>query len=341
MAFDVVTGATGHLGNVLVRALRAAGRPVRAVASTGDDVSPLAGLGVELATADVRDPGALRRAFDGAERVFHLAGLVSITTGQEPLLQAVNVQGTHNVLEACQASGVRRLVYTSSVHALTEPGGGVLDETAGFDPARATSAYGRTKAAASLEVQRAALQGVVDAVLVLPTGVVGPFDFRLSEVGELLLDLEAGRVPFLVPGAHDFVDVRDVAAGTIAAAERGRTAEAYLLAGERVAVTTLAATVARLTHARVPATLPLGLARVVAGFAPAFERLTGRRALLTPYALHALNVPFTVSHEKATRELGFRPRAIADSVADALAWHHTRLARRATVAPGRVTARSP
>ncbi|MBL8923252.1 MAG: NAD-dependent epimerase/dehydratase family protein [Myxococcaceae bacterium] len=337
MGFDTITGATGHLGNVLARELRAQGRAVRAVAASGDDVSPLHGLGVELVTADVRDPAALQRAFAGSERVFHLAGLVSITTGQESLLQAVNVQGTRNVVEACRAVGVRRLVYTSSVHALTEPAQGVLDETAGFDPARASGAYGKSKAAASLEVQGAARAGALDAVLVLPTGVVGPFDFRLSEVGELLLGLEAGRVPFLVAGAHDFVDVRDVAAGTIAAAERGRTGEAYLLAGERVEVVRLAATVARLSGARVPPLLPLGLARVVAGFAPVFERVTGRRALLTPYALHALRAPFTVSHEKASRDLGFSPRPIATSVADALEWHHAGRARR-RVAPGRVSA---
>lgn len=335
MALVAITGATGHLGNVLVRELRARGEAVRAVLAPGDDPSPLEGLGASVVEADVRQADELRAAFDGVARVFHLAGIVSITSGQEQALQAVNVGGTRNVIEACRAAGVGRLVYTSSVHALTEPSGGVLDETAGFDPELATGAYGKSKAAASRDVQRAGQDGALDTVLVLPTGVVGPYDFRTSEVGQLLLDLEAGRVPFILEGGHDFVDVRDVALGTIAAAERGRRGEAYLLSGERLSVMDLARTVSAHTGCRVPRVFPTPIARVVASAAPAWERLTGRRALLTSYAVHALLVPFTVSHEKASRELGFSPRPVTTSLADALAWHHAHPEARRVVAPGR------
>ncbi len=335
MRVNAITGATGHLGNVLARELCASGARVRAIVQPGDDVSPLAGLPVELVEADVRDVAAVSEAVRGAERVFHLAGIVSITAGQEARLQAVNVGGTQAMLAACRAEGVRRLVYTGSVHALTEPPGGVLTEAAGFDPKLATGAYGRSKAAACRAVQEAARAGEVDAVLVLPTGVVGPFDFRTSEVGQLLLDLAAGRVPFLLPGAHDWVDVRDVALGTLAAAERGRRGEAYLLGGERMSLLDLARVVREVTGCRVPRVLPAGVARSVAAFAPAWERLSRRRALLTPYAVHALSVPFTVSHDKATRELGFAPRPIAASLRDALAWHHAQAGARRRVGPGR------
>jgi dihydroflavonol-4-reductase len=223
-----------------------------------------------------------------------------------------------------------------SVHALVEPPGGLLDETAGFDPARAVGPYARTKAMASRLVQAAARAGDVDAVLVLPTGVVGPFDFRTSEMGQLLLDLEAGRVPFVPPGGHDFVDVRDVALGTLAAADRGRAGEAWLLGGEYLAMRQVAELVASQAGRRAPPVLPVAMVRAVAAFAPAWERSTGRRALLTPYALHALSAPFRVSHEKARRELGYAPRPVAASLRDALAWHHARTGPRRAVGPGRV-----
>jgi dihydroflavonol-4-reductase len=339
MAIDVITGATGHLGNVLARALRARGAVVRALVQPGDDVTPLAGLGVELVEADVRQPESLRRALHAAERVFHLAGVVSITTGQEARLEAVNVGGTLNVIAACRVARVGRLVYMSSVHALTEPSGGVLDERAGFDPARAVGPYARSKALASRAVQGAAQRGELDAVLVLPTGVLGPFDFRTSEMGQVLYDLEAGHVPFLLPGAHDWVDVRDVAWGTLAAAERGRTGEAYLLGGERLSMEALATLVSLETRCRVPRVVPLWQARALAALAPLYERLTGRRALLTPYALHALTAPFSVSHEKASRELAFLPRPIARTVRDALEWHRARGAPERRVGPGRLQPR--
>lgn len=335
MSLTVVTGATGHLGNVLVRELLSGGHTVRAVVQPGDDASPLEGLDVEKVEADVREADALTRAFVGSEFVFHLAGIVSITAGQRARLEAVNVGGTRAVMAACRAAHVGRLIHTGSVHALTEPREGVLDETAGFDPDLAAGDYGKSKAKACREVQQAVAQGELDAVLVLPTGVVGPFDFRRSEMGQLLLDLEAGRVPFLPPGGHDFVDVRDVALGTLAAATRGRSGEAYLLGGERLTIHHVARLVHRQTGARVPRVLPTWVMRVLASPAPLWERATGRRALLTPYAVHALSVPFTVSHQKAAHDLAYEPRTLDASLNDALAWHHAHRGPHAELGPGR------
>lgn len=331
---DVVTGATGHLGNVLVRELLARGEAVRVVIQPGDDTSPLEGLELQRVESDIRDGAKLRQAFAGARRVFHLAGIVSITRAQREKMRDVNVGGTRAVLQACREAGVSRLVHMGSVHALTEPPRGVLDESCGFDASKATGAYGKTKAEACAAVQRAVREGEVDAVLVLPTGVVGPLDARLSEVGQLLLDLEAGRVPFLLSGGHDWVDVRDVARGTLLAAERGARGEAYLLGSEYVTVVDLARVVSEETGSRVPRILPRWVAQVLATSAPLVEAVTRRRALLTPYAVHALTVPFTVSHQKATRELGFNPGPVRQALRDALAWHHAHQVR--APGPGRV-----
>ncbi|MHB8872341.1 MAG: NAD-dependent epimerase/dehydratase family protein, partial [Myxococcaceae bacterium] len=238
MNFDsaAVTGATGHLGNVLVRELLARGKKVVAVVMEGDDLRPLDGLAAKRVVGDVTDRVSLERAFEGVEVVFHLAGLVAITSGMQERLRLVNVEGTKNAVAACRVAGVKRLVYTGSVHALVEPtAGGVLDEGAGFDPSRAQGDYGRSKAEASLAVLEAA-GGGVDAVLVLPTGVIGPRDYRLSEMGELVRSFGQGRVRAAIGGGYDFVDVRDVASGHLLACERGRSGECYIVNAERLTV---------------------------------------------------------------------------------------------------------
>lgn len=321
LGHTVVTGATGHVGNVLVRALRERGLPVRVVVRPRADLRPLHGLGVEAVHGDITEAASLERAFAGADVVFHAAGLVSITAGREAALAAINVEGTGNVVAACRKAGVRRLVYVSSVHALPEPPpGGTLDESAGFHPHRAFGPYGQSKAAASRLVQEATRDGL-DAVLVLPTGCVGPFDYRLSEVGQLVGLAGRGVLPVVLQGGYDWVDVRDVALGAIAAAERAPRGEAYLLSAGHLSAMELCAAVASAAGVRPPrAALPLWLARGLAYGGYAWERVTGRRALLTPYAVHTIAKDFDISTEKARRDLGFAPRPLATSLADAWRW---------------------
>ncbi len=316
-----VTGGTGHLGNVLVRELVRRGHPVRVLARPGDPLVSLAGLPVEIVEGDVLRPASLAPALRGATCVFHLAGVVSISTLDEERVRAVNVDGTRNVLAACRAAGVRRLVYTSSVHALVEPRpGGVLDERTGYEPARAFGAYGRAKAAASLAVVEAARAGL-DAVLVLPTAVVGPFDYRPSEMGDLIRLLARRAVPVALGGGYDFVDVRDVAVAHVLAAERGRSGESYLVTGGRLAVRDVLRILSERARRAPPRwVVPLPVAAAAARLAPAWERITRRRALLTPYSVHTLSVAFRISDEKARRELGFRSIPVEQSLRDAWDW---------------------
>ncbi len=339
-----VTGGTGHLGNVLVRELLRRGKRVKALVVEGDDRRALAGLGVERVPGDVTAPASLAAAFAGAEVVFHLAGIVSITGGSRERLRRVNVEGTRNVAAACRAAGVRRLVYTSSVHALVElDRGGVLDERSGFAPVEARGDYGRSKAEASRVALAAGGEGL-DVVLVLPTGVVGPYDYRLSEVGQLVRLYGEGRLRAGIAGAYDFVDVRDVAVGHVLAAEKGRPGESYLLNGSRISVAGMFAVLAEATGRPPPRLLlPLPAARLLALGAPLYERATGRRALLTPYAVHALGIDFAIDDAKARRELGHSSRPVAESLRDAWTWMRddpqSPLHARVSVGPGRVVAR--
>lgn len=316
-----VTGATGHLGNVLVRELLRRAKRVRALVEPSDDLRPLSGLPIEIVRGDVTRKETLAGAFSGVDVVFHMAGVVSISSLDVNLVRTVNVDGTRNVVEAARRAGVRRLVYTSSVHAFAEPpSGGVLVETAAYEPALAPGDYGKAKAEAS-RIVLDAIQGGLDAVIVNPTAVLGPFDYRISEMGELLRMFARRRLPAVVDGGYDFVDVRDVASGHLLAAEKGRTGESYLLTGGRMSVRELMRVLGD-EAGRPPPRLVLSLpvAAAIARFAPAWEKITGRRALLTPYAVHTISIDFEIRDRKARDGLGFTSMPVEQSLRDAWRW---------------------
>jgi len=317
----VVTGATGHVGNVLVRELTRRGRRVRAIVQPSESTDAIAGLAVDVARADVRDFGSLVATFAGADLVYHLAGIITISGGQARLLQEVNVLGARNVARACLEAGVGRLVYTSSVHALEVPPDGVpVCETTEFRPDALDGDYARSKARASIEIRRSVEQGL-DAVIVFPSGIIGPYDFRLSDMGCLFTDFARGRLRAYVDGAYDFVDVRDVVAGLILAAEKGRRGEGYILSGERVSVKDLLTLLERVTGVRARARrLPFWLARLAARFAPAYCRLRRAKPRFTSYSLRVLRSNCLMDSSKAARELGYVPRPLAESVRDTIDW---------------------
>ncbi|MBP1611353.1 MAG: hypothetical protein H6Q01_16 [Acidobacteria bacterium] len=316
----LVTGATGHVGAQLVRALLDDGRRVRALVRR--DRRAIDGLPVETVTGDVRDPTSILRALDGVEVVYHLAALISLTGEQGGRVHAVNVAGTRAVVEGCLARGVSRLVHFSSIHALSQiPRGEALDERRPAADARRAPAYDRSKAAGEREVAAGVARGL-SATIVLPTAVLGPFDFKPSRMGRVLLDLARGRLPALVDGAFDWVDGRDVARAAIAAERVGRPGERYLLSGTFLPLADLAALVARFSGAPAPrVVVPQWLARPIAPVAAAWARLTGSEPRFTPDSLLALRTGHPrIDHGKAAAELGYRPRPLRETVRDALSW---------------------
>jgi dihydroflavonol-4-reductase len=316
-----VTGATGHIGNVLVRELLSRGEDVRAVVPAWEDTTPLDGLVVEIVESDVRDVASLIRAFEGSGLVYHLAGIVAITAGMSELLDQVNLEGTRNVVQACLETGARRLVYTSSIHAIAEPPRGtVIDERLPFDPDGTFGDYGRSKARATLEVLKGVEQGL-DAVVLCPTGVIGPYDYAPSEMGQLMINVAQGKLWARVEGAHDFVDVRDVTKGLMLAAKKGRTGESYILSGERITVDELMAMLEEVTGVEPPSfKVPLALARVGAELAPLYYRMSRTKPLFTSYSVRVLASNRLTTCDKARHELGYSPRPIRESVTDAIQW---------------------
>jgi dihydroflavonol-4-reductase len=317
----LVTGATGHIGNVLVRKLLERGEKVRALIWGGEDTTPLKDLNVEQVVGDVLDPASLEPAMRGVDTVYHLAGVISIMPGRNPFVWQVNVEGTRNVLDAAQRANVRRLVYTSSIHAIARaPHGVIMDESLGFDQNNPYGEYDRSKAAASLEVQKAAAKGL-DAVIVCPTGVIGPYDFRGSEMGEVIRSASEAHTMLYVDGAYDFVDVRDVVDGLIAARERGRQGESYILSGQRLSVRYMLETVREVSgKAFASIKIPFSLAEFAARFTPWYYKRSKAKPRFTPYSLEVLQSNSDISFKKALAELGYQPRPIYESIADTVRW---------------------
>ncbi len=272
-------------------------------------------------------PETLDQACRGVDTVYHLAGLISIMPGWNSMVQRVNIEGTRNVVAACRKANVRRLVYTSSIHALGRPEHGVIiDENTPYDPEHAISAYDYSKASASLEVLKACQEGL-NAVLACPTGVIGPWDFRLSELGTIIRGAVKGQPQLYVKGAYDFVDVRDVAEGIRLAAEKGQTGHSYILSGERLDVQHLISTLWELTGKRFKhLRIPTALAKFAAKFTPLYYRLASVRPRFTPYSLATLESNSNISHAKASRELGYQPRPLLETLRDTVAWFEQELA---------------
>lgn len=318
----VITGATGHIGNVLVRELIARGQTVRALVLPDDDCRPLLGFDTELVYGDVTDLSSLESAFAEADLVFHLAGIVTIMPSMKKVLERVNVGGMRNVVAACRTTGVRRLVYTSSIHAIAEPPHGtVIDESQPFDSDRVLGDYARSKARATLLLLDEVRKGGLDAVICCPTGVIGPWDYGISNIGQLILDFASGHLKSYVSGAYDYVDVRDVANGLILAAEKGQPGRHYIFSGAQVQVLELMKELEWNTGYPAPTyEIPSTIARAAGVLASVYYRLIRRRPVFTAYSIDVLRSNSQVTSARARAELGFTTRPWQDSIRDHVEW---------------------
>lgn len=313
----LVTGATGHVGSNLVRALLEQGQEVRALVHSQRHA--LDGLDVECVAGNVGDPPSLDAAMRGVTDVYHLAGLISILGDRGGEVARVNIDGVAAVAKAARKAGVRRLVHMSSCHAFDlDWGPGPIDETTPR-PKSSDPFYNRSKALGEAAVRKEIALGL-DAVIVNPTGVIGPFDFGPSRMGRFFLAFARGNLPALIDGGFDFVDVRDLAASTIAAAKLGQTGENYLLGGHYLHIREVARAAALVLGVRGPRVVsPMWAARLAAPLMDAFGRTTGREPLYTSESLHALRAG-RICSDRAVAKLGHSPRPVADTVRDIYEW---------------------
>lgn len=322
----LVTGAAGHLGNTLTRMILERGGRVRALLLPMDGTKSLDGLPVEIYRGDICSADSLQKFFDvpdpGQVTVIHTAGIVSITSRKNPAVYRVNVQGTRNVADICVEKGIRRLVYVSSVHAIPEKAAGeTISEIDEFLPEEVTGEYAKTKAEATQYVLGLVRTRGLDAVVVHPSGIIGPNDFGSSHMTQMILDYVSGWLTSCIRGGYDFVDVRDVAQGILSAAERGKTGSCYILSNHYFPVRELFDRLHEITgRPRIRTVLPFWFVRLTAPLSELYYRIRGKPPLFTTYSLYTLFSNSKFSHEKADRELGYTTRDIRQTLADTVSW---------------------
>jgi dihydroflavonol-4-reductase len=315
-----VTGASGHIGGNLVRALQEQGRKVRVLVR--EDRRALEGLDLEEVKGDIFDYDSLLRLTDNVEAVYHCAALISIVGSEGGLVYQTNIEGPENMVRACLENKVPRLVHFSSIHAFeSDPVEEIIDETRPLCVEGGSMPYDRSKARGQTLVQNAVKEKGLNAVIVNPGGVVGPFDFKPSRMGSVFLDIYNRTIPALIDGGYNWVDARDVVAGALAAEKKGRAGEAYLLTGHWVHIRDVAEQIGDMYKRKVPTlALPSWLAYMVAYPTLWLGKLTGNAPKFTPSAVEALSMHRHISHEKASRELGYQPRPFQETVRDTIEW---------------------
>lgn len=315
----IITGAKGHLASTIIRYLRGRNCHIRGIilpTEEGEDDSQ-----VTYYKADVSKLDSLTPAFSDLECnevvVIHTAGIISIEDEVTPRLYEVNVQGTRNIVAQCQRIHVKRLVYVSSVHAIPEKSDEPISEVDSFSKEKVIGGYAETKAEATQFVLDAVREGL-DAVVVHPSGIIGPYDKGGNHLVQMIGMYVSGKLPAGVIGGYDFVDVRDVAKGCIEAVDRGHKGSCYILSNSYYSIKEILEFARKAVNGKKKLFLPLGLARAFAPFFEWIAHISHTRPLYTKYALHVLGSRTHFSHERATRELGYRPRDMRKTIVDTI-----------------------
>lgn len=319
----IVTGSAGHLGSTILRLLRNREVEVFGLLRQGE-ASVVEAKNIHYVHGDVCKPETLGPLFEGNNgsklTVIHTAGIISIADKVSSLVWDVNVKGTLNMIDLGKRYGVSRFVYVSSVHAIPElPMGNSIRETEHFSPDLVTGCYAKTKAEATQIVLDAAERGF-PAIVVHPSGIIGPYDTGQNHLIQMIVDYLRGKLPLCVKGGYDFVDVRDVAQGCLQAADRGKVGRCYILNGHFSTVHKLLTQVGQLGGRKPPHIVPMLFAKLAAPVVQEVANLQNRRPLYTSYSLYTLSSNSAFSRERAETELCYRPRRIEETIQDMVRW---------------------
>jgi len=317
----IVTGGSGHLGNVLIRKLIEKNEKVRVLVYPTDNIEHIINLPIEIVYGDVRDKYSLIKAFNGCDIVYHLASYISIIPGQSKILQEINIKGVMNVIEAVKICNVKRLVYVSSIHAFADvPNGTIIDENTPINPDLAIGDYGKSKAKATLLVKEKS-KDYIDAVIACPTGIIGPYDYKISRMGKFFIDFVNSKIPFNITGEYNFVDVRDVADALINLAEKGKRGEIYILGGETIKIPKMIEYFAKYSGKKRPKiTIPIWLLYFVAPFFDLYYLIFKKTGNITLESIKILLSNANISSEKAKKEINYNPRPINHTIKDMVLW---------------------
>lgn len=319
----IITGATGLVGSNLAIALLEQGHEVRCTARPTSRKGHLAAFDIEWVEADLEDSAALELAFRGGDVVFHCAAAVRIVDRIPRDMVVTNIDGTRRVLDAVRRADVRRLVHCSTVAATAiAEGPAPVTEEDPFNVPRMGlgNAYALTKYE-SQQLVLAAARDDVDAVVVNPTYMFGPYDPKPSS-GQMIQRIAEGRIPVYAPGINNYSDVRDVCRGMISAWAKGRRGEKYILGGENLTYSEIFARIARVLDVappRFPA--PKSLATMLGLLGDLKQRLSGRDSLINSATIRfAFSQGCVYSSDKAIRELDYTISPLDEAIADGAAW---------------------
>lgn len=314
-----VTGASGHIGTVLLHELIQQGHEVTALLHRNNIA--LDHLPVSVVKGDVLDRESINQLLERADAVIHAAAVISITGDKDGWLRKVNVEGVQMMLECALRCQVKKFVHVSSIHAFEQrPSGKLLDETRSLT-SFGSPAYDQSKRDGQLLAQAFSEKGL-NVSIVNPTSVVGPPDFRPSLMGKAIIDLCNAKVPALIPGGFNFVDVRDVAKGITGALQNGKNGACYLLSGKWYAITEIAQMLSEISGHRIrPPLIPAWLARMGVPFIQAAAFMTGKPPLYTHESIDALTEGNRmIDAAKAKAELKFSPRPFSETLSDLYNW---------------------
>ncbi len=317
----LVTGASGFLGSHVTRQLVARGESVRVLLRASSNNRAIADLPLEYVTGDLRDAASLTRAMNGVQRVFHVAADYRLWAKRKQDIYDSNVGGTKNLLDAAKRAGVTQFIYTSTVATIavdrpehpTEFTDAKLDEMVGH--------YKRSKWQAEREVLDAAKQGF-PAIVAMPTTPVGPWDWKPTPTGKIILDFLNGKMPGYVETGLNFVGVEECAAGHLLISEKGKVGERYLLGSENLTLKEMLDTLANITGISAPKLkIPHGVALGVAYASTAFSRLLGREPGIPVEGVKIAQHMMFVNATRAQKELGFKPGSVAAALERAVRWY--------------------
>ena len=317
----LVTGAAGFLGSHVTRQLVARGEDVRVLMRPSSTNRAIADLSLEYVTGDLRDPASLDRAMISIKRVFHVAADYRLWAKRKQDIYDSNVGGTKNILAAAERAGVEQLIYTSTVATIAVDRPQHPNEFTDAKLEEMIGHYKRSKWIAEQEVLKAA-KGGAPVIVVMPTTPVGPWDWKPTPTGKIILDFLNGKLPGYVETGLNFVGVEECAAGHLLAAEKGKAGERYLLGGENLTLKQMLDTLSKITGLPAPRMkIPHGLALSVAYASTVFSRLIGREPGIPIEGVKIARHMMFVDCSRARRELGFKAGPVAAALERAVRWY--------------------
>ena len=328
--YYLLTGAAGFLGSNICAQLLAEGKKVRALVLPNDKSVKFIPKEVEVVIGDLCDAASLEPFFavpaGCTSAIIHCASMVTVDPGYSEKLMAVNVGGTRNIItKVLEHPECEKLVYVSSTGAIPEqPHGTPITEVSQFtpcDPKKVVGAYSLSKATATQMVLDSVRVMGLKACVVHPSGILGPNDHALGETTRTVLQIIKGEMPMGMQGSFNLCDVRDLAAGTIAAVDRGRIGECYILANEPVTLKEMCEMIQReCTAKKISIYLPLGLADKIAQMLEKQAEKTGKKPLMTTFSVYNLARNNVFDYSKAKRELGYTTRPYQETIHDEVRW---------------------